>query len=78
MIARESDNIYAEMSSSSAQLSTVREFVRTIPPDRLMFGTDAPLLDPTFILGTYQDALIPETDQSGTYWDNAARLFGIS
>ena len=78
MIARESDNIYAEMSSSSAQLSTVREFVRTIPPDRLMFGTDAPLLDPAFILGTYQDALIPAAHQPGVYWDNAARLFGIS
>ena len=72
------DNIYAEMSSSFAHLSTVREFVRTMPPERLLFGTDAPLLDPAFVLGTYQDALIPEADQPRVYWDNAARLFGIS
>lgn len=78
LIARESDNIHAEMSSSFAHLPSVREFVRTIPPDRLMFGTDAPLLDPAFILGMYQDALIPAAHQPGVYWDNAARLFGIS
>ena len=78
LIAREADNIYAEMSSSFAQLSTVREFLSTMPSDRMLFGTDAPLLDPSFVLGTYQDGLIPEADQPGIYWDNAARLFGIS
>lgn len=78
VLARAADNIYAEMSSSFAHLPTVREFVRTIPPERLLFGTDAPLLDPAFVLGTYQDALIPEADQPSVYWDNAARLFGIS
>lgn len=77
-IAREADNIHAEMSSSFAHLPSVREFLRTIPPDRMLFGTDAPLLDPAFVLGTYQDALIPEADQPGIYWDNAARLFGVA
>ena len=76
-IAAESDNIYAEMSSSFAQIPTVREFIRTIPTERMMFGTDAPLLDPAFVLGTYQDAGIPEADQAAIYWDNAARLFGL-
>ena len=42
--------------SSFAQLPTVREFIRTIPTERMLFGTDAPLLDPAFVLGTYQDA----------------------
>jgi uncharacterized protein len=78
LIAREADNIYAEMSSSFAQLPTVRAFLRTIPPERMLFGTDAPLLDPAFVLGTYQDAQIPDADQPRIYWENAARLFGIS
>ena len=77
-IAREADNIYAEMSSSFAQLPTVREFLRTIPAERMLFGTDAPLLDPAFVLGTYQDAGIPAADQPRIYWDNAARLFGLA
>jgi predicted TIM-barrel fold metal-dependent hydrolase len=77
-IAAEADNIYAEMSSSFAQLATVREFIRTIPRERMLFGTDAPLLDPSFVLGTYQDAGIPAADQAAIYWDNASRLFGVS
>jgi predicted TIM-barrel fold metal-dependent hydrolase len=76
-IAREADNIYAEMSSSFAQLPAVRAFLRTIPPERMLFGTDAPLLDPAFVLGTYQDAEIPTADEDRVYWDNAARLFGV-
>jgi len=78
LIARQADNLYAEMSSSFAHLPTVRQFLRTIPRERILFGTDAPLLDPAFVLGTYQDAQIPGADQPGVYWDNAARLFGIS
>ena len=58
-IAAEADNIYAEMCSSFAQIPAVREFIRTIPAERMLFGTDAPLLDPAFVLGTYQDAEIP-------------------
>ena len=76
-IAAQADNIYAEMSSSFAQLATVREFLRIIPKDKMLFGTDAPLLDPAFVLGTYQDAEIPAAEESAVYWDNAARLFGI-
>jgi uncharacterized protein len=76
-IAAQADNIYAEMSSSFAQLPAVREFIRTIPPERMLFGTDAPLLDPSFVLGTYQDAGIPAADRDRVYWDNAARLFGV-
>lgn len=77
-IAAQADNIYAEMSSSFAQLAAVREFIQTIPPERMLFGTDAPLLDPAFVLGTYQDAEIPAADQDRIYWDNAAQLFGVA
>ncbi len=77
-IAAAADNIYAEMSSSFAHLATAREFIRIIPAERMMFGTDAPLLDPAFVLGTYQDAQIPAEDQARIYWDNAATLFGIA
>ena len=42
-----------------------------------MFGTDAPLLEPGFILGTYQDADIPADQQDDVYYANAARLFAL-
>jgi predicted TIM-barrel fold metal-dependent hydrolase len=66
------------MCSSFAQpLSAVREIVRTIPRHKFLFGTDAPLLDPGFVLGTYQDSEIPEDQQDDVYYGNAVRLYGL-
>jgi predicted TIM-barrel fold metal-dependent hydrolase len=71
------DNIYLEMCSSFAMIPTVREVVRTIPRHKFLFGTDAPLLDGSFVLGTYQDAEIPADQQDAVYFDNAAALYGL-
>jgi predicted TIM-barrel fold metal-dependent hydrolase len=49
-----------------------------VPAHKFMFGTDAPLLPPGFVLGTYQDAEIPPARQAVVYYDNAARLFGLT
>jgi predicted TIM-barrel fold metal-dependent hydrolase len=74
----EAENVYFEMCSSFAQpLSAVREIVRTIPRHKFLFGTDAPLLDPGFVLGTYQDSEIPEDQQDDVYYGNAVRLYGL-
>ena len=73
------DNIYYEMCSSFAQpLSTVRQIVRTVPRHKFMFGTDTPLLDPGFVLGTYQDSQIPDDQQDDVYYGNAVRLYGLA
>jgi len=77
-LTEEADNIYLEMCSSFANLTTVREVARRVPAHKFLFGSDAPLLEPAFILGTYQDAGIPPANEAAVYWDNAARLFGIS
>ena len=74
----EADNIYLEMCSSFAQpIASVRDMVRVMPRHKFMFGTDAPLLDPSFVLGTYQDAAIPDDRQDDVYYGNAARLYGL-
>ena len=71
------ENVYFEMCSSFAQIRTVREIVKIVPRHKFLFGTDAPLLEPSFVLGTYQDAWFPEDQQDAVYYDNAARLFGL-
>ena len=63
---------------ASPSSPTVREFMRTIPKDKMLFGTDAPLLDP----GVRPRDLPGRGDPRGrpgpaVYWDNAARLFGV-
>jgi predicted TIM-barrel fold metal-dependent hydrolase len=71
-------NVYLEMCSSFADLATAREVVRRVPPGKLLFGSDAPLLEPAFILGTYQDAGIPAERETEVYAGAAERLFGLS
>jgi predicted TIM-barrel fold metal-dependent hydrolase len=49
-------NVYVELSTSYADLPVVREVVKTARPGRLLFGSDAPLLDPAYVQGIYADA----------------------
>ena len=44
---------------------------------RLLFGSDADLLSPRFMLGVYADASIPEDVAPLVYYENAARLFRV-
>jgi predicted TIM-barrel fold metal-dependent hydrolase len=76
-LSARADNVYLEMCSSFAQIPTVREVVKIVPRHKFLFGTDAPLLDPSFVLGTYQDAWIPDDQQDAVYYDNAVRLYGL-
>lgn len=74
-LAAQTDNVHLELGSSYAQLPTVRELVRIAPRQRLLFGTDAPLLDPAFVLGTYIDTgVVDDPDVMG---GTARQLFGV-
>jgi predicted TIM-barrel fold metal-dependent hydrolase len=48
--------VYVELSTSFPDLPVVREVVQRVGPERLLFGSDAPLLDPAYALGLYVDA----------------------
>jgi hypothetical protein len=75
-LAATHDNVYLELSSSFAHLPTVREAVAVAGPERLLWGSDAPLLEPAFVLGTYRDAGLPVDELDRVFWRNATRLFG--
>jgi predicted TIM-barrel fold metal-dependent hydrolase len=48
--------VYVELSTSFADMQVVREVVRAAGTERLLFGSDAPLLDPAYVQGIYADA----------------------
>jgi hypothetical protein len=75
-LAASHDKVYLEWSSSFAHLATVRRALAIAGPDRLLWGSDAPLLDPAFVLGTYRDAGLPADAEDRVFWTNAATLFG--
>jgi predicted TIM-barrel fold metal-dependent hydrolase len=55
-LAADHEFVYIELASSFANLPVMREVVRIAGPGKIAWGTDAPLLDPRFILGSYMDA----------------------
>ena len=42
-----------------------------------MWGSDAPLLEPAFVLGTYLDAGLSPDALERVFWGNAAALYGL-
>jgi predicted TIM-barrel fold metal-dependent hydrolase len=45
-------------------------------PAKLLWGSDAPLLEPAFVLGTYADAGLSHDALDRIFWGNAKDLFG--
>jgi predicted TIM-barrel fold metal-dependent hydrolase len=55
-LVERTQNVYMELSTSMPDLPVVREVVRRAGRERLLFGSDAPLLDAAYALGLYADA----------------------
>jgi predicted TIM-barrel fold metal-dependent hydrolase len=68
--------VYIEFSSSFAKLGQVRAAVAAAPVERILWGSDVPLLDPTYVYGTYEDAGIRREDWQRVFWANSAELYG--
>jgi predicted TIM-barrel fold metal-dependent hydrolase len=51
-----SRNVYLELATTLPDLPIAREVVVKVGVGRLLFGTDAPLIDPAYMLGIYTDA----------------------
>jgi len=69
-------NVYAELPSSLVDIREARRLAAAIPPQRLLFGTDVPLLEPAFVIGTYEDLQLEPQTLKRVYWDNAVALYG--
>src|SRR5262249_51564545 len=61
-IAEQAPNVHPELASSYAFRPWVRELVRRVPREQILYGTDAPLLNPAYVDGTYVDGGIPIDD----------------
>lgn len=75
-IVNGSVNVHIELASSKADLEDARELVSMVDEERILFGADAPLLNPAFILGLYQELGLADDVLGRIYWDNAERVFG--
>lgn len=70
-------NVYTEFCTSQCHIGKVRETIRAVGYDRILFGTDLGLFDPTHVLGTYEEAELNVEEEAAIMRDNAAKLFGL-
>lgn len=75
-LAADHEHVYIEFASSFASVASMREAVRIAGPGKVAWGTDAPLLDPRFVLGSYMDAGLGPEAAPGVYRENGSRIFG--
>lgn len=75
--ARSRDRLYLEPSCSITDARQVAHVAARVPPEQLLFGTDATLIDPAVSFGLVEDADLAPSVAEAMYWRNAARLFGL-
>lgn len=76
VVVNETSNVYIELASSKADMRDARELVGSVDVERVLFGSDAPLINPAFVLGLYQDLGLKQRALQRIYWENGERLFG--
>ncbi|WP_407565698.1 amidohydrolase family protein [Streptomyces sp. 184] len=76
--AAECDRLYLEhcrTATDAGRIPYARE--AGVPVERLLFGTDSTLVDPSVSLGVIRDADFTRAELDRVLWRNAAELFGL-
>jgi hypothetical protein len=76
-LSTDHENLHLELASSFAGLPEVRAIAAAARPGSILLGTDAPLLEPAWALGTYADAGFGPASHPEVSRDAALRLFGL-
>lgn len=74
-VVNQTPNVHLELASSKADVRDARDLVAAVDPERVLFGSDAPLLNPAFVLGLYQELDLPAPVLERVYWDHGAAVF---
>ncbi len=75
--ARRAGNLWFEPCWSAPDADRIRWILDRIGPTRLMFGTDATLIDPSVALGALTAAALTPTEAQAIHWQNAKTLFPL-
>jgi uncharacterized protein len=79
------DNMYMDISSGRErasqlyvwELGRIDDAVKEIGADKILFGSDMPLLDPSICFGMMEDSNLSGEDREKIMWKNANRIFKL-
>ena len=75
--ARSGPNIYLETCTSLGEHGTIEYLVEGAGPDRVLYGSDMPLMDARYQVGRIATAQIPDESKRKILGLNAIRLLGL-
>jgi predicted TIM-barrel fold metal-dependent hydrolase len=78
MAAQKYRNLYLDTTSSGIDLGFVETCVETLGAERIIFGTDTPLLDPCFQLSKVRETRVSAGDLELILGGNILRLMGFA
>lgn len=76
-VASRHDNLYLEICCSCCEVGIVESAVAAVGAERVLFGTDLPLLDPCSSLFKVYDAAIDDEAKALILGGNMSRLVGV-
>jgi predicted TIM-barrel fold metal-dependent hydrolase len=78
MAAKRYPNLYLETASSTIDTGFLETCVRELGPEKIIFGTDIPLLDPYFQLSKVRDTNVSADGLKKILGGNILRLMGLA
>ncbi len=78
MAAKSYPNLYLETASSTIDTGFLETCVRELGPEKIIFGTDIPLLDPYFQLSKVRDTNVAADGLKKILGGNIRRLMGLA
>jgi predicted TIM-barrel fold metal-dependent hydrolase len=75
-MVRQHDNLYLDTACSQPHVGMIEKFVREVGAQRVLFGSDVPVLDPSAQLGRIAYAKIKEQDKEKILGLNMKELLG--
>jgi len=75
--ARQVPNLYLDFCASDLERGRIERAIATLGPERVLFGTDATLFDPLYMLSCFREANIADERRPLVMGGNALRLFRL-
>jgi predicted TIM-barrel fold metal-dependent hydrolase len=69
-------NIWLEFCSTYLATGAIRRGIEAVGVDRVLFGSDYPLISLPYMVAAYADAGLSDDEAARVLWRNARRLFG--
>lgn len=76
-VAKKHKNVYLEICGSPMEVGIIEKAVEAVGGDRVLFGTDLPLLDPVISIYKIKDADISEEDRMKIFGENMAKILNL-